>query len=90
MPNNLVTVDGVLGAILDFTPPSAIQFDAPMHLGTNNKQDAHMNVKSNQSWQITVQGLAPTANGSTTDGKMTKWAAPVAPATDGTYYPPSN
>jgi len=86
-PNNLVTVDGVLGAILDFTPPSAIQFDAPMHLGTNNKQDAHMNVKSNQSWQITVQGLAPTANGSTTDGKMTKWAAPVAPATDGTYYP---
>jgi hypothetical protein len=47
-----------------------------------------MNVTSNEAWQITVQGLAPsTTTSSGYDGKMTKWLPPVAPATVGTYTP---
>jgi hypothetical protein len=82
---NPVIVDGNIGLTFNFTPPSAISFGT-MHVGNNVQTDTNMNVTSNEAWQITVQGLAPTSTGGT-DGKMTKWLPPVAPATVGTYYP---
>ena len=84
---NPVTVDGSIGLAFSFTPPSAIQF-GPMHVGNNQVQDTNMNVTGNESWQITVQGLAPDPNMTTGyDGKMTKNVI-VAPATTASY--PSN
>jgi hypothetical protein len=80
---NPVIVDGNIGLTFDFTPPSAIAFGT-MHVGDNVQTDTHMKVTSNEAWQITVQGLAPTTTGGT-DGKMTKWLPTPAPS--GTYYP---
>ena len=84
---NPVTVDGSIGVNFSFTPPSAIQF-GPMHVGNNQVQDTHMNVTGNESWQITVQGLAPDPTMTTGyDGKMTKYGI-VAPATTASYPTP--
>ena len=82
-----VIVEGNIGLTFNFTPPSAISFGT-MHVGVNPQTDTNMNVTSNEAWQITVQGLAPsTTTSSGYDGKMTKWLPPVAPATVGTYTP---
>ena len=84
---NLVTVDGSIGLAFSFTPPSAVQFGT-MHIGNNQVQDTHMNVTGNESWQITVQGLAPDPTMTTGyDGRMTKYGI-VTPAPTASY--PSN
>jgi hypothetical protein len=77
---NPVPVNGSVAATFTFTPPSAINFNT-LAIGPNVVTGT-LNVTSNQNWQITAQGLAPTTAGGT-DGKMTKWSPLPAPA--GTY-----